>query len=548
MAAREVISNAVGAIDRYLEYVFTFVTWRDLWLVALTAVFAVCLVYVTPFALVLREDAYNFAVKGMEIALGDFSLDRPQAIGWPLLLGLVYSVLGVENIFDAMFISRWTSIMCTALGLFALGKACGVMFPDRAQRGLAVLIAATYMVNPLVYSMARSAMSEGLFTLLVVGVVFYSIRSADGDSTDLRHIVIAAFLAAVSYYVRPTGLFVFAALLLTIVLNCWGSVRSIAAALSVAFGVFVISVSPYLYARFAAFGSPFDYGPNSKYFVADYEHVWAENVAAPSFWEFMGSHSIAEHYDRFVNRGLMSVLDHTGTYILDPPTATLVVVGALAILGFRKKGAYIVPLALAVSVAGLSIVYAIFVSIRHLFYLLPLLLLCAGGAFYLLERFQISMRSIVATVLIIVVASDFPTLVWMGPELRQVPQVQDHWAVWAANNIEGTAAIVEGGDFVKMSQHYEPTGWRVAKHFVDVEPHINLWRPGIYKDLDEAMAHFKEKGVKYLITDRESTKRRPYLRSVSHPRWRNHFIHLGYFHLGGKGSKIRRVSIYQVLY
>ena len=123
-----------------------------------------------------------------------------------------------------------------------------------------------------------------------------------------------------------------------------------------------------------------------------------------------------------------------------------------------------------------------------------------------------------------------------------------YWAVWAANNIEGTVAIVEGGDYVKMSQHYEPTGWRVAKRFADVESRIDLWRPGIYQNLDEALIEFRQKGVRFLITDNESMKRRPYLFSVSHPRWRRHFVHLGYYHVGSKGSKIPRVNIYRVIY
>ena len=57
------------------------------------------------FDRVLREDAYNFVVKGMEIAHGDFSLDQPQAIGWPLMLGVVYSFLDVPNVFEAMFVA-----------------------------------------------------------------------------------------------------------------------------------------------------------------------------------------------------------------------------------------------------------------------------------------------------------------------------------------------------------------------------------------------------------------------------------------------------------
>lgn len=545
---RRVIKNRIGAAEEYLTRFYEYATYRDLWLLLLTAGFAVFLVYITPFAVVLREDAYNFAVKGMEIATGDFSLDRPQAIGWPMLLGVIYAVLSVDNIFEAMYVSRWTSVLCTALAAFALGKASGAMFPGREQKAISVMVVLAFVANSLVYSMARSAMSEALFVLCVIGVVYFSVHAIRRGTPNYRGLVIAAFMAAAAYYVRPNGLFVFAALLMAVSLCWWGSARSLWTALCVSIAVFAASLAPYLYARFVAFGSAFDYGPNSKYFVEDYEHVWADNIAAPSLWEFVTSHGIAGHYERFVDRGLLPVLNHTGGSLLEPPWALLALLGGVAVLVYRRRSAYIVPLSLAVSIAGMSMIFAIFGTVRHLFYFIPLLLLSAGGVFIVLQRYRLPLQSIVATAMIVLVVSDLPNVVWMGPEQRQLPQVQDHWAVWAANNIEGTVAIVEGGDFVKMSQHYEPTGWRVARSFEDVEPHIRVWRPGVYKDLDEALFQFRDKGVSYLISDRESMKRRPYLFEVSHPRWRKHFRHLGYYHLGGKGSKLHRVTIYQVLY
>ena len=41
--------------------------------------------------------------------------------------------------------------------------------------------------------------------------------------------------------------------------------------------------------------------------------------------------------------------------------------------------------------------------------------------------------------------------------------------------------------------------------------------------------------------------RRRYLRQVSQPEWRDRFRHLGYFHLGDKGSMLHGVDIYEIL-
>ena len=542
------VSRVFDRAERSLSVFYNHLCTGDIWLYVCVAAFIYLMMNITPFALVLREDAYNFAIKGMEISNGDLSLDRPQAIGWPLLLGLVYSVMSVDDIFEAMYIARWTSIVCMALCVVALGKACRAIWPGTRYKALTIAIVLAFGSAPLIFSAARSAMSEALFLLSVLGVVYFTARATARDEPGLRYLAVAAALTAVSYYVRPNGLFVFAALLITLVLHSPGSRKSLTLSMSVTTMVFMLIIVPYLYARYAAFGSPFDYGANSKYFVDHYEQVWAENVIAPSLWEYVSTHSWVDFYERFIRNGLFAVIHDSGSHLLPAAWPVFSLLGALVIFGYKKREAYLVPAILVVSFAGMSIIYAIFGTIRHLFYFLPLLLLCAGAGFFIFDRYKINLETIAGTAVILAVAAGFPTVVWMGPAIRQLPQVKDHWAVWAANNIEGRVAIVEGGDLLKLSQHYERTGWRVARKFEQVAPNISTWRPGIYQNLDEALIHFRTKGIQYLITDRVHIKRRPYLRDVSAPEWQDTFRHLNYFRLGDKGSQLHEVNIYRIDY
>ena len=48
-------------------------------------------------------------------------------------------------------------------------------------------------------------------------------------------------------------------------------------------------------------------------------------------------------------------------------------------------------------------------------------------------------RSIAGTGLIVLALGTAPQINWMGREAMQVPQVRDHWAVWAAHNLERMA-------------------------------------------------------------------------------------------------------------
>ena len=129
-----------------------------------------------------------------------------------------------------------------------------------------------------------------------------------------------------------------------------------------------------------------------------------------------------------------------------------------------------------------------------------------------------------------------------------LPVVQDHWAVWAAQNIDGKVIIVEGADILRMSQYYEQDGVRVPKRFSEVARSIQTIRPGIYEDLATAVEDFRRLGVEYVITDKNHIKRRPYLREISDEKWANVFHHLGYFEIGDPGAVLYGVNIYRFNY
>ena len=116
--------QSIASLELVLTRIYRIVMYRDLWLYLCAALSVFLLAADVPFNRVLREDAYNFVVKGMEIAHGDFSLDQVQAIGWPLLLGAVFSFLDVSDLFEAMIVARWTSIALTAICVLLLGKLC----------------------------------------------------------------------------------------------------------------------------------------------------------------------------------------------------------------------------------------------------------------------------------------------------------------------------------------------------------------------------------------------------------------------------------------
>ena len=215
--------------------------------------------------------------------------------------------------------------------------------------------------------------------------------------------------------------------------------------------------------------------------------------------------------------------------------------------GLDKKIA-IVHMVIVMTIIGMTPIFDIFVSVRHLIYLIPFLLIAAAWFIPFLESRDWRFANITFSILILITLSSLIPIQTYGYKHLGLPVVQDHWAVWAARNVDGKVVIVEGADILRMSQHYERDGIRVPKRFADVERSIQTIRPGIYKDLATAVEEFRRLDVKYVITDKNHIKRRPYLREIADEKWANVFQHLGYYEIGDPGAVLYGVNIYRLNY
>jgi hypothetical protein len=542
------VLQIVLGVEHGLTRFYRVLMYQDIW-VYLCAMLSVFLLGADiPFDRVLREDAYNFVVKALEIAHGDFSLDRTQAIGWPLMLGAVFYFLDVSDLFEAMFIARWTSITITGACVLVLGKLCVRIFGREGFFGLVIAIVLAFIFAPRTAPPSFNALAEPLFLLCALVMTGLLVKAFATDQIRLGYTALAAAVSAVAYYVRPYGLFLFAAMVLVCLLVSRKNRRELVTVCALAAGVFLVVTLPYLYARYAAFGSMFDYGSNSKYFVAHYEYVWADNVPAPSFWQYLKTHDWMDYYWKFIHEGLFVVLYYLQEGLLSGTWIALSMAGAVTIFWVGRQTLYFAPMAVLASIMGMSVIFHVYGSIRHLLYLVPFLLITAGAFFFVLDRSRFGIKNIVGTCMIAFVITTAPGIDWLKPEQVAVAQIKDHWAVWAAENLRGNVAIVEGGDLLEMSQHYESKGWRIAKEFQSVEPRINTIRPGVYRDLSRALEEFKQRNIRYLITDDNHIRRRPYLKDVSNEEWNDIFRHLKHFRLGDKGAVLKGVNIYEVVF
>ncbi|MDJ0958821.1 MAG: hypothetical protein QNI91_18280, partial [Arenicellales bacterium] len=297
------VKKYVNKTDDGLNHLLGFLMSKDaaVYLVSLTVVFLIA--GSTVFDRVLREDAYNFIVTGMRIAHGDFGSFQKQSIGWPLFLGGVFWLTQVETVFGAMRIARWVTILLTAISVIPLAYICRHALPKRQYAAGCLSVLIVFASAPLIHFIGKNGMSEPLFMLLVMSAVLVFLSGSNAS----RNGVVAALLLGLAYWVRPNSLFVFIALIASIGLQCLFANTYRARDIIVATLVFVAVCLPYWFARYMEFGSAFDYGPNSKYFVDNYEQVWADNIENPSLLTYLTTHSWSEIYQKFIERGMLQV-------------------------------------------------------------------------------------------------------------------------------------------------------------------------------------------------------------------------------------------------
>lgn len=332
----------------------------------------------------------------------------------------------------------------------------------------------------------------------------------------------ASLFGAFAYYVRPNGIFI----LLTILFSFFLLRREIPKfnykyITYIVMIFFIVSV-PFLYPRYTYFGSPFFYGENSKYFVDTYQQVWSNNVPVPSLMEYLSTHTFMDYFNKFVIHGFFRIIfDYVHGYgyyvygVISPLLLFFFLYGIVRYFSDKK----FIPLTVVflIWIIGLIPVYHIFSTSRHLYTIIPFILIFSTIAISEIFKNNKYRNILLSSFLIVFILFSLITPVgdWYWYKSPQ-SIVYDglEWGRWAAKNIEGKIAIIEGGDLIMM--HLPDTKVSGVGQLDLYAPQSNLSvvRPGYFENLSSAMEWFKEIGVTHLALDDNNINRRPYLKKI----------------------------------
>jgi len=484
------------------------------WLAGCMLFAAVFYLSQTPFHEVLRKDAVYYLLTGIRMTFGDIIPLHQHNTGWPMVLAAGLKLTGIHDYPSAMVMARALSVTLVVLWLVPFYFLCRRLCNDNATRIALVALALT----PWAAAHSHHANSEPLYVLLSL-VAFNIMLGAEGKP---RRLLLAAAACGLASYARPDGLFLLGPVLLLALWSAWKKREQLYVVFLVPVVFFATAIF-HLLPRYLAFGSPFDYGENSKYFVDNYRQVWAPNIPAPTIWDYLSTHTFAQIWEKFFTDGFLHVLYSIhvlpggGTFLLWP---FLVYAGVLYyfVLG-RDRRILVFLLAALAYVAGLTPVAQVYDDPGHCIVLLaPMILIGAKFLGELVSRLpHTALRGLAVSGVIAAILAT--THFGSGLSFRNahLPYAPDVWARWAAANLEGKVAIVDGGDLIDIRQPWESLG-RFNLLPADQKARvIQPFRPGVYPDLASALADFHRDDVRYLLVDRFHARARPYMLGLLQP-------------------------------
>jgi len=131
-------------------------------------------------------------------------------------------------------------------------------------------------------------------------------------------------------------------------------------------------------------------------------------------------------------------------------------------------------------------------------------------------------------------------------ERIEVPTKVPDWAEWGGKNIYGDVVMIDELNVLQMAagersrnlERRKPLGERAWLHPM---------RPGIYGDLDGALAQWRRAGVRFIISDSSQNRRRPYFYELRGRVGRDVELVKEFLYQKGQNGRVEReIAIYKL--
>ena len=451
---------------------------------------------------ILRQDAFVYLLKVREILAGNFIPIQAGAMGWPLVASLFFLPFLERSFAFQEYVLRVASAVVGGFVFVPLWLIARRILGKGETLAVLVLFGMSYVM----VITAVSGMSESLFMLVFLFVVYCSLRIKEG----MKFAYMATIFAGLCFLVRVNGLFVLGGVLLAVLLLrkeihdfSWRRV-------GIMLVVFGLVLLPYLGLRAVVYGSPFDFGGESGFLLSSGQEAWSPNVEPPSLIEYVKENSFGTILNKFAFSGSVKMAYSLVVVIVGPLLILPFLVGLLYF--FKKEKAILAGFLVVPGFWVLSHlpVYGTFTYPRYFYPLVPLVLMLAVAGMGVLAKNQRYKYLIWTVFVLVVIGFGLRDSTVSLNSLENDPLNKEAgWALWLADNAEGYIMVLEGQSHI---MRYLPDVRFEGKGFVSGKIKTSLYPYA--ETFEETLDGMRRLKVDYAVIDPEYIELRPALKPL----------------------------------
>ncbi|MDO8582524.1 MAG: class I SAM-dependent methyltransferase [bacterium] len=452
--------------------------------------------YVVAFP-IQKYDSYIYVLKALEILRGDWSPIRTHAIGLPLFMAPFLYVWGAQSIFENLLVGILITAVTGAAAAFPIGWLTFKL--TESKKALDAALIAFIFSFPLIISDNLFILTEPLFTLLFLTAICFVYKARDNPVFAY----VASGIAGLTYWVRPNGIIV----LPIVLISCWAwkkaPWRTLIAQSIAMTAIFFTVAAPMLLMRQAEFGSAFNYGENSKYFVERYVDVWGANPPV-TLSHYLATHTGADILNRFITTGICLVLLYFAYSIL--PQLFFFLYGTLRI--WRDPLWVPILTAMGIWVISLAPIFHLYYLLRHVFPIAPLGIIVAAAGLRATAPKNIRAERVFFRVFtisqIIILCVSLSTFIFVTrlfvKDISLINQGNLRVAEWASTHVKGVLATGNGINIMMLLPDAR-IGGRGLQDITAPQSGLSLTYPGKFDSIADAMPVLKERGVTHVLLE-----------------------------------------------
>ncbi len=256
--------------------------------------------YLIDFTIPLFSDSLDYTLHAIAISNGQFVQHPERHSGWPMLAAPFIKLVDSENFLDYSNTMRFLSITISTMTIFMVYLLGRKFF----EKKYAIIMTSLFAFQPHLNHIAGFGLAEPLFFLVLISAFYFILNK------ETKHVYIAFLIAAILWWIRPSGVMIFLPLSIIYFLNFDKSVKQLRN-YAICVVIFLIIASPMLYQRNEQFGNPTYSWLGERIWTGNYEQGISvnPNIENSSPFTYIDENGILNFIERFFIRGIISEIE-----------------------------------------------------------------------------------------------------------------------------------------------------------------------------------------------------------------------------------------------